>query len=91
MLFARVTNKAAGYPLDQKAVSDLNPNDYFEVSAVRMSQSSTSFNLVDDDNHYNSVNFSFYKEVDGQFIEHNIYNDPQYNPYLSRVVMQKFD
>ena len=93
MLFAKVTEPNAGYDHDKKAVADLNPDNYYPVRSVSMSQSSTSFTLKDGYGHYNSVNFTFYKSAgkDAGMVEHNIYSDPEYNPYLSRVVIQKFD
>jgi len=83
MLFARVTNPTAGYKGDQDAVALLIPDNYYPVRDVHMSQSSTGITLVDEGGYYNSVNFTFFKsEVGGGMVEHNIYADPHYNPYM---------
>lgn len=92
MLFAKVTEPNAGYPHDKESVALLDPDSYYPVRSVEMGQSSTSFALKDTDGHYNSVNFTFYQNTgNGEMVEHDIYSDPKYNPYLSRVMMQKFD
>lgn len=50
----------------------------YEVSHVEMGGCSTSIELIDKNNSYNSVMFEF--EEDGQPID--IYRDKRYNPYM---------
>ena len=77
-LWAEISSHSAGYDIDKaraKALGEIG--DRFEVDKVSMGGSSTSITLVGKTEHYNSVNFNFLK--DG--IYHDIYNDPDYNPY----------
>lgn len=91
MLYAKVEHPEAGYGHDVQACKDLNPEKYYEVDKVDMGQSHTTITLKNTIGWFNSVNFGFYKTVDGLKVSHDIYSDPEYNPYLSRIVMQKFD
>ena len=91
MLFAKVEHPNAGYGFDVQACKDLNPDKYYEVDVVDMGQSHTTITLKDVKGWFNSVNFGFYKEVNGLKVSHDVYSDPEYNPYLSKNSMQAFD
>lgn len=83
MLYAKVTNPNAGYASDAEAVSELDSEIYYEIADVDMGSSSTRVKIVGSAHPYNSVNFTFYKKIDGVYNPHDIYSDPRYNPYLS--------
>lgn len=54
----------------------LEDDTFYKVSSVSMGQSSTSIYLeLFPGKSFNSVLFQFFKE-------HDIYTDPEYNPYL---------
>lgn len=83
MLYAKVTNPNAGYDRDKELVKNLNHDVYYEVYRIEMGQSHTSVKLKDFPDWLNAVNLSFYKNYgDDEFIEHCIFSDPYYNPYL---------
>ena len=60
---------------------DLKQGSIYTVSNINMWQSSTSIELVDHINHYNSIHFTFYDNGD----EINIYKDKDFNPYMTRI------
>lgn len=83
MLYAQLTNPNAGYPHDQEAIKQLDPEQQYQVERVSMGQSSTSVRLVGFSGGFNSVNLTFSKKnSEGVFVPHDIYRDPQYNPYI---------
>lgn len=83
MLYARYIDSNAGYEYDQKNAEKLTLGEYYPVAAISMGQSSTSITLQGQSGSFNSVNFSFFKKVGDKFVQHDIYSDPEYNPYLS--------
>lgn len=82
MLFAKVTNTTNGYPYDQEKAKSADPTRYYEVDYVSMGQSSTTVHIKEL-GPTNSVNLTFYKMHNKEFVEYNIYADPEYNPYLA--------
>lgn len=61
-------------------IKELEVGKEYTVSDVSMGQSYTSIFLKEIPGCFNSVNFDFFK--DGK--PHNIYKDPEYNPYIRR-------
>ena len=79
MLKAKFVLPQAGYFRDQDVASTFLIEGWtYEVDRVVMSQSHTSIWLKGYPVPFNSVQFEFYK--DGE--KHDIYNDPEYNPYI---------
>lgn len=67
------------------ASADLNPELFYKVEEVSMGGYSTYVKL-EGEGHYNSVALEFYLDKDGEKISHNIFSDPDYNPYLKSFV-----
>lgn len=80
-LYARYFHPDAGYLHDHKQASKdgLVVGKRYLVSKIIMSQTYTSVYLGDKS--YSSVLFEF-EDEDGS--PHNIYRDPEYNPYISK-------
>lgn len=80
-LYAKFVHPDQGMEYDKKQVREvgLEVGRKYEVSCVDMGQSYTSIWLAGYKNSFNSVHFEFYDE-DG--LPHDIYDDPDYNPYL---------
>lgn len=85
MLYAKFVEPNAGYAHDQKKVEELELNHFYPVAAVSMGQSSTSITLQGQSGGFNSVNFEFYKKSDDKYVEHDIFSDPEYNPYIRNL------
>lgn len=85
-LYARVENPSAGNEFDRAKVEELDPSKYYEVESVKMGGYHTTIILKDCDTFFNSVNFEFFLDKDGEKIPHNIFSDPDYNPYLKSSV-----
>lgn len=81
MLYAQLVNTSAGYG-NNKELAQLVLNEFYPVAAVSMGQSSTSITLQGKSGVFNSVNLEFYKKVNDEYVVHNIYKDPEYNPYI---------
>ena len=82
VLFAKVTSPEAGYKSDSDKLKDLVFDKFYEVGYIDMGGSYTSVYLEGFKGEFNSVNFTFYKKCDGLYEEHDIFSDPNYNPYL---------
>lgn len=81
-LYAKFTCPDAGYYNDCKKVENFEVGQKFQVTEVSMGQSSTSIKLYGFSCYFNSVHFEFYKQVDDELVKHDIYSDPEYNPYI---------
>lgn len=81
-LYCRVSNKNNGYDSDKELIKSLDSGKFHIVERVSMGQSSTSIKIKDCDFYFNSVNLTFYKKDGESYIEHDIYSDPEYNPYI---------
>lgn len=81
-LFAQFVEPSGGYAADKEQVKSLELEAFYEVSSVEMGQSSTAIKLVGSRDRYNSVHFKFFKSEDGEYKEHDIFKDPDYNPYI---------
>lgn len=81
-LYAQFTHPDCGYEFDIILANSILIKDiYYPVYNVAMGQSQTRIRLPD--GWFNSVQFTFFKKTeDNFFVEHDIYNDPVYNPYL---------
>jgi hypothetical protein len=82
-LIAHVTSISGGYDSDKKRVKELGleVGQQFNVISISMGQSHTTvaIELPDGSKAYmNSIYFDF--SLDGK--PHDIYEDPDYNPYL---------
>lgn len=84
MLFAKFTHPNSGYAHDSKKVEGLELNNFYPVAGAIVGQSHTYVTLQGEAGTFNSVNFDFYKKENGEFVEHDIYSDPEYNPYIKR-------
>lgn len=62
-------------------IKELEVGREYTVCGVSMGGSYTSIELEEVEGCFNSVNFDFFK--DGKL--HDIYKDPNYNPYLRRT------
>ena len=63
-----------------KRPDELTVGEEYNVREIHMGQSYTNVWIEGHPFSFNSVNFEFYK--DGQ--PHNIFKDPEYNPYIRR-------
>lgn len=81
-LYARFEHPNSSF---QRASADLDPNLFYKVEQIFMGGYSTDIQLECRDT-YNSVVFEFYLDVDGEKVPHNIFSDPDYNPYLRSSV-----
>lgn len=84
MLYARYTHPNAGYDHEQKRAQEfLNLGTRYQVDKICMDTGNTDVYLTNVLNincgAFNSVFFDF-EDEDGT--PHDIYTDPQYNPYL---------
>ena len=73
----------AGY----RPIEELEVGKEYCVVDVCMGQSNTSIFLEGLSGGFNSVNFDFFK--DGN--PHNIYKDPNYNPYIRKAYIAEID
>lgn len=81
-LYARYKFPNNGHESDKKSCKQyLIEGKRYEVITVTMGQSSTYITLLHMPCVFNSVNFEFENE-DGSL--HDIYKDPNYNPYIKR-------
>ena len=80
MLYAKFVNADCGYDSDKRKVRDagLELGRKYEVKHIEMGGWHTDVWLEGYRGSFNSVHFDFY--VDD--MPHDIYNDPDYNPYL---------
>lgn len=81
-IYAVVSSLTSGDKYDKEELKNLNfkLGDKFEIEAISMGQSYTSFTLKEfPKKSFNSVNFDF--EEDGK--ELDIFSDKRFNPYLS--------
>lgn len=84
MLYAKFI-RYGGYDCEiESEKKHLEIGKVYEVECVRMGQSHTSIYLIGKRIPFNSVCFRFYKLIDDQMVEHDIYRDKEYNPYLRR-------
>lgn len=84
MIYAKLSDVTAGYPSDQEDIKVLRDDRYYLVTEIDMGCSSTRFKILGFSTRFNSVNFDFYKlsADEESMVEHDIYNDPDYNPWL---------
>lgn len=83
MLYAKVTSPNSGYSNDKEKIKGLPSDDcYFRVANVSMGSSYTVIFIDGYPGSFNSINFTFYKIIGNEFVEHDIFSDPYYNPYL---------
>ncbi|AWD90575.1 hypothetical protein KNT87_gp285 [Erwinia phage Cronus] len=86
-LYAKFVSPTSGYAHDQKKVEDFELNSMLVVDSISMGQSSTTITLAGLQGGFNSVHFEFYKQVDDELVKHNIYRDPEYNPYIRKPII----
>lgn len=82
MLYAKLYSTTAGYGSDQRNAKLLDVDKIYPVTAVDMGQSYTWIKLDGFAQRFNSVNLKFFTKVGDEYVEHDIYSDPEYNPYL---------
>lgn len=80
-LYAKFDNAAGGYYYDKQIAKSLVHGKVYVVDYIDMGQSSTRVFLEGVEKGLNSINLNFYSDEKCQ-IEHDIYEDPEYNPYL---------
>lgn len=86
-LYARYVNFNGGMNGEAEEVADvLVQNQYYKVADVDMGQSMTHIRLKGFEGIFNSVFFEFYFLENGEFVEHDIFDDPDYNPYIELKV-----
>ena len=79
---AVLSDLKSGYDHDKQQLADLGLVEgvAYQVQRVDMGDCSTKIYLTDfPGNYFNSVNFKF---VNDDGVEHDIYRDPAYNPYI---------
>lgn len=82
MIYAKYVNDDVGYPCDiAKCKKFLKLNKMYAVESIDVGMSSTTIYLKNYYGCWNSVNFEFYKKVDGKYVEYDPYHDPQLSPY----------
>lgn len=86
MLYAKYVYEDYGDKIDQQNCREhLTLGEMYEVDVVNMGGSYTDIELIGYPCTFNSVNFIFFKKTeDGDYIEHDIFNDPEYNPWVRR-------
>ena len=84
MLYAKYVYENYGYKSDQENCKEyLELNEMYEVQSVDIGTSNTDIELVGYPCIFNSVNFIFFKKnEDGDYVEHDIFSDTTYNPYI---------
>lgn len=81
MLFAKIVNLECGYDNGEILKNrGYQLGHVFEVKAIAMGASHTTITMANDER-YNSVHFDFFLDKECTK-EHDIYNDPLYNPYV---------
>ena len=79
MLYAKYTEPNAGFDYDKKNCEEfLVPGRKYVVESIDMGSWLTIVYLKGFNVPFNSVNLTFYKGDE----EYDIFNDPEYNPYL---------
>ena len=81
-LYAKVVNLTGGYKNHQEFIRKNHKlNDVFKVTGIDMGSWHTD--VFEGDKCYNSVFFDFF--LDAECTKpHDIYEDPEFNPYLYR-------
>ncbi|AHY25120.1 hypothetical protein AVV36_gp290 [Pectobacterium bacteriophage PM2] len=77
MIYVRVSYPDNGYQADRLKAQELlkvHGEGYIRVKKIKIGRSSTDVELVSDQWSYNSVNFSFYQDVNGRMTEIDIFN-----------------
>lgn len=82
MLYAKVVSSESLQQWDTEKIKVLSRDMYHPVDNVSMGQSYTTIFIEGVPGGFNSSHFKFYKVVGNEFVEHCIYSDPYYNPYL---------
>lgn len=79
MLYAKVTNPAAGYKYDSEKATELKSrigDNEIVVTRIEIGRSSTACALKDERLMFNSVNLEFYvKDSEGQLEEYDIWEN----------------
>lgn len=85
-LYARYEHPNNGTDYDKNEAKELFVlNQYYKVDKVNMGQSHTNISLKGFKGSFNSVMFEFYELKDGKFSKYDIFQDPDYNPYIKRT------
>jgi len=77
--FAKLVNPDLGYDHHKEMVKQLNKDTLYKVEGISMGQSSTSIKLEGFKPPFNSIQFEFL-DADNNILD--IYNMPEYNPYM---------
>lgn len=85
-LYARFATFDAGHQCQKEEAKELFIiGQYYKVDKVDMGGSHTDIYLKGFEGYFNSVFFKFYiRDKSGKFVKHDIYEDPDYNPYIKR-------
>ena len=71
-----------------EAANELIAGNYYVVTNVDMGSCITYISLKGvSEEDLNSVAFSFYKKENSKYVEHDIYKDPTYNPYIGTTIV----
>lgn len=83
-IYAKVEYPNNGYDSDIEQVAKLDSTLYYPVYYIDIGSSSTKIylNNINIRNSFNSVNFEFYELVEGKYVKYDIFEDPDFNPYL---------
>lgn len=82
-IYARCDHPDYGRESDILSANRLSKDKMYAVGDIFMGQSSTFVILAGIDDIFNSVNFEFFRKDGDEYIEHDIFSDPNLNPYLS--------
>ena len=84
-----IYKQAAGYEADAREFEELEqkgeliPGEIYVVEDISMSSSMTRIDLQGvSEKSLNSVAFKFFRMDDKKLVQHDIYKDPEYNPYI---------
>lgn len=84
-LYAKYENPENGTDYDKNEAKKLFVlNQFYRVDNVEMGQSRTYIKIKGFNGSFNSVMFEFYELIDGEFVQYDIFKDPNYNPYIKR-------
>ena len=85
-LYARFATFEAGHECEKEEAKEIFIiGQYYKVDKVDMGGSHTDIYLKGFEGYFNSVFFKFYiRDKFGKFVKHDIFEDPDYNPYIKK-------
>jgi hypothetical protein len=78
-IYVKLAHPDYGYDHDQKAIENINTDDYYPVEDIVIGGFHTSFTIKGLNEVFNSVQFDFYNEKHEPV---DIFSIPEINPYI---------